>query len=144
MFLARQPDYKPSSSSGGAAAAQGGKEGSSWSFPGRRPPSKCWARELAVMESWHCLLAERDITVGNSQGREWSEMSGMSEMSKPLTTNHKTQKTYNTLSWYRCWCWCRCRCRQMVRVRVPLHARASFCCRGRALDDAPRLSSPLL
>lgn len=36
-----------------------------------RVPGKCWAQELAISESWHSLLAERDVTVGNSQGGEW-------------------------------------------------------------------------
>ncbi|CAM9726855.1 unnamed protein product [Scytosiphon promiscuus] len=62
MYLARQPDYKPSSSPDGSPSGVRGSRG-------RRPPSKCWARQLAVMESWHSLLAERDITVGNSQGQ---------------------------------------------------------------------------
>eukprot|EP00752_Nemacystus_decipiens_P012696 g11248.t1 len=60
MFLARQTESRA------AAAGQGGSQGNSWSFPSL---SKCWARELAVIESWHSLLAERDITVGNSEGQ---------------------------------------------------------------------------
>ncbi|CAM9378091.1 unnamed protein product [Pylaiella littoralis] len=63
MFLARQPDYQPSPPpTTTSAASQVGQSS-------RRARSKCWARELAVIESWHSLLAERDITVGNSQGQ---------------------------------------------------------------------------
>lgn len=66
MFLARQPDHRPASPRPDAAAE---RRGSPWmSFLERRAPSKCWARKLAVIESWHSLLAQRDITVGNSQG----------------------------------------------------------------------------
>ncbi|CAM9905700.1 unnamed protein product [Ectocarpus sp. 12 AP-2014] len=71
MFLARQPDYRPASPRPDAAAEG---RGSPWmSFPERRAPSKCWARKLAVIESWHSLLAERDITVGNNQGGQAME-----------------------------------------------------------------------
>lgn len=67
MFLARQPGYESSSTS---ATEQG--EDSPWSFLRPRVPGKCWARELAVIESWHSLLAERDVTVGNNQGGAWT------------------------------------------------------------------------
>lgn len=62
MYLARQADYEPSS-----ASANGQRGGSPWGLR-RWAPGKCWARELAVIESWHSLLAERDVTVGNCQG----------------------------------------------------------------------------
>lgn len=65
LFLARQPDYKPS------VAPTPEEEGSTpWAFFRRKLPRKCWARELAVIESWHSLLAERDVTVGNSDASE--------------------------------------------------------------------------
>ncbi|CAM9863830.1 unnamed protein product [Ectocarpus sp. 6 AP-2014] len=71
MFLARQPDYKPAPPRPDAAAEG---RGSPWmSFLERRAPSKCWARKLAVIESWHSLLAHRDITVGNNQGGQAME-----------------------------------------------------------------------
>ena len=66
LFLARQPDYKPS-----VPPTPGQGEGSPFAFFRRRLPRKCWARELAVRESWHSLLAERDVTVGNSEYSEW-------------------------------------------------------------------------
>ncbi|CAM9970012.1 unnamed protein product, partial [Ectocarpus fasciculatus] len=72
MFLARQPDYTPASPQPDSEAEG---RGPPWmSFLERRAPSKCWARKLAVIESWHSLLAQRDITVGNSQGREEQAM----------------------------------------------------------------------
>lgn len=63
LFLARQPDYKPS----GPPTPGQGSDSSPFAALRRRLPRKCWARELAVIESWHSLLAERDVTVGNSE-----------------------------------------------------------------------------
>lgn len=65
MFLACQSDYKRSSNS---AKGYGGE--SPPSFLRRLVPGKCWARELAVIESWHSLLAERDVTLGNDEESE--------------------------------------------------------------------------